>query len=113
MTKITNTDNKSDDDSSKEDHKLDVIKLILDNWGGLAKALTLIGALFGSGYYVGYKVSNIEHSSKINSLMNEKDKEIMDIREKYMDKRIEKIEQAEIKSKSINQQKVEGGDDEK
>lgn len=101
MSKNQKTITKQEQGPPNDKQKIDVIKLILDNWGDLAKVLTLMGALLGGGYLVGYRVSTIEHSSKINSLINQKDKEIMDIREKYIEKRLEKIESADNKSKDI------------
>lgn len=91
-----------------EEKDTEFFKFIANHWGKISTIIGAIVAIFYTGYTIGVKITTIEFETQKNTILNEKNKEIMDIREKYMDEKFNKME-------SINSKVVEskGGQNEK
>lgn len=75
-----------------DDADIQFFKFVSDHWGKITSILGVIAMFFGAGYWIGVKISKIEYETEKNAILNEKDREIMDVREKYMMERIERSE---------------------
>lgn len=98
----------------KKEKDIEFIKFILEHWGKIAGILSAVSAIFYGGYQVGRTLSKMEFETKTNSIINEKNKEIMDVREKYMIERLERSDNIYQEAlKEVSKQQNKGGRDEK
>lgn len=87
---------------------LEFIRFLANHWGKIATLLTIAGGLITGGYWLGSKVTKMEYETEKNSILNEKNKEIMDIREKYINDRLDRSESIQKETVRIYDSSADG-----